>query len=179
MNTQTLNRKSSRLTTEQKEANKLARKQVKETAKELARIEAEKNQKPVASITINIEWGKSRMWGWNPKCEAVIRHKDGSYSKGFATCSGCGYDKESTVIADIFNNFLKYKLYQPLTPTDRDDRDTNGQKYPYGIYLGEYRHFSGGIGTDCYYAISKAIGGTFKKVASGKSFDAYEYTDNN
>lgn len=162
-----------KLTPEQKEANKIDRQNARKEAKELARIEGEKNQKEVAEITINIEWVKSRMWGHNPKCEATVKHKDGTYSRGFATCSGCGYDKESTVIADIFNNFLKYKLYRELKPTGRDREDGK----PYGIYLNQYRHFSGGIGTDCYYAISEAIGGKFERIASGKSFDAYKYTD--
>ena len=172
MNT-TTQTKAKRLTPEQKEANKLARKEAREQAKKQARINAEMNQKEVAEITISIEWRKSRMWGHNPFAEAKIRFKDGSWATGSATCSGCGYDKESTVIADIFNNFLKYKLYRDINKVERS-RD-NG--LPYGIYLGDYRHFSGGIGTDCYYSISEAIGGKFEKLASGKSFDAYKYTD--
>jgi len=165
---------SKRLTPEQKQANKLARQEARKQEKELARIEREKNQKEVREITINIEWVKSRMWGYNPKCEATIRHKDGSISYGTATASGCGYDKESTVIADIFNNFLKYKLYRELKQTSQD----RGDGKPYGIYLdSNWRHFSGGIGTDCYYSISEAIGGKFEKIASGKSFDAFKYTD--
>ncbi len=164
---------SKRLTPEQKQANKLARQEARKQAKELARIEREKNQKEVAEITINIEWVKSRMWGHNPKCTATVRHKDGSFSYGSATASGCGYDKESTVIAEIFNNFLKYKLYRELKQTEQDRQDG----MPYGIYISQYRHFSGGIGTDCYYAISEAIGGKFEKIASGKSFDAFKYTD--
>ena len=49
---------------------------------------------------------------------------------------------------------------------------------PYGIYLGQWRHFAGGIGTNCYYKISEAIGGKFEHLASGKTFDGYKYTDN-
>ncbi len=166
---------TTKLSPEQKTANKLARQQAKTAAKNVARIESEKNQKPVQSITISIEWKKSRMWGSNPQCNATVIHKDGSYSTGYATCSGCGYDKESTVIADIFNNFLKYKLYGEFKPTDRD-MDTG---LPYGIYTGEYRHFSGGIDTSCYYSISEAINGKFERISSGKTFDVYKYTDNN
>ena len=175
MNTQTTPQtKRTRLTPEQKEANKKARQEAKKAANELARIERQKNQKPVKRITISIEWKKSRTWGSNPHAEATIQHKDGSFSYGSAKCSGCGYDKESTVIADIFNNFLKYKLYTPSFEQLPDTRD-NG--LPYGIYLGQHRHYSGGIGTDCYYSIAKAIGGEFKRVATGKTFDVYEYTE--
>lgn len=172
--TTTQSKTRTRLTPEQKEANKSARQEARKQAKEAARIEAEKNQKEVAEITISIEWKKNRTWGHNPLAEAQVKFKDGSYATGSATCSGCGYDKESTVIADIFNNFLKYKLYRDINPTDRSREDG----LPYGIYLNQYRHFSGGIGTDCYYAISEAIGGKFEKLASGKSFDVYKYTDN-
>lgn len=167
--------KKTTLTPEQKEANKLARQQARKDAKEVARVEREKNQKPVAKMTISIEWKKSRTWGSNPTAEATVIHKDGSRSIGRATCSGCGYDKESTVIASLFNSFLKYKLYGELRPTDRDRQEG----HPYGIYLNQYRHYSGGIGTDCYYPISEAIGGKFERVASGKTFDVYTYTDNN
>lgn len=159
--------KKQKLTPEQKAANLEARREARKQAKETARIEAEKNQKPVKCIKITIEWKKSRTWGSNPHLEARIEHWDGTYSYATATASGCGYDKESTVIADIFNQFLKYKLYQPLVP-----------ELPYGIYISQWRHYSGGIGTDCYYKIAEAIGGKFELVASGKTFDAYTYSDN-
>lgn len=166
-----------KLTEEQKQANRLARKERIAAEKEVARIEREKNQKPVRKMTLSIEWKKSRMWGNNPRLSAEVYHHDGSYSSGEFTCSGCGYDKESTVISEAFNAFLKYKLYGELKPTDRD-RERDGEKMPYGIYTGQYRHFSGGIGTDCYYPISEAIGGKFTRVASGKTYDCYVYTDN-
>jgi len=163
-----------KLTVEQKEANKLARKQARAEAKEMARIDREKNQNPVKEIRISIEWRKSRMWGNNPHLDAEVFHKDGKFSRFTATCSGCGYDKESTVISDVFNNFLKYKLYGELKATSND----NDNGLPYGIYISQWRHFSGGIGTNCYYYIAKAIGGEFKHVARGKTYDAYTYTDN-
>ena len=163
------------------ETAKLARRQAKEQAKELAIIQAEKDQKPVKSITINIEWRKSRMWGNSPFCEAAISFKDGTFERSpVYTTSGCGYDKESTVISDVFNNYLKYKLWGKT-----QDELKNS---PYGISAGsykndntgkpiEYRYFSGGIGTSCYNQISVFIGGSFKCVASGKTFDAYTYSE--
>lgn len=145
-----------------------ARREAKRIAKELAKIEAEKNQKPVKSITIKIEWKKSRTWGNNPNCTADVTFKDGSFERsGVYTCSGCGYDKESTVIADVFNNYLKYKLYGNL-PKDM----------PYGMTVKQdYKYFDGGVGTSCYYRISQYIGGSFKNIASGMTFDVYEYSE--
>jgi hypothetical protein len=172
MTTQTTTNRA-KLTQEQKDANKLLRQEARKQKKEFERVEREQNQKPVEKITISIEWKKSRMYGNNPTAEARIFHKDGSISYGVAKCSGYGYDKESTVVAQIFNNFLKYKLYGEFVPVER----AREGGLPYGIYLGQYRHFSGGIGVNCYYDISKAIGGEFKHVASGKTFDVYEYTE--
>lgn len=145
---------------------------------------AERSQKPVKSIIIIIEWKKSRTWGMNPHASAQVEYKDGTYGTGSASASGCGYDKESTVIADIFNQFLSYKLYDKSLPekwlkvTNRYKPEEN---HPYGLYLpGEYRgRYNGGVGTSCYYDIARFIGGRFEHVAGGKTFDVYRYTDGN
>ena len=158
-----------KLTNEQKESNKLARAEARRTTKALAKIEAEKNQKPVKDIKISIEWKKSRMWGMNPHLTASVWFEDGTFTEFCCTASGCGYDKESQVISDVYNEFLKYKLYQLET----------AEGLPYGIRANdEYKGFSGGIGVSCYYEISKAIGGKFEKVATGKTYDAYKYSKN-
>lgn len=170
-----------KLTQEQKEANKLARIEAKKQAKEAARIEAEKTQKPVASITFNIEWKKSRIWGANPHLTADVIYKDGTRNYFNSTCGGCGYDKESTVIADIFNQTLKYKLWNlDFSRIKNSSIETVENPLPYGIhnYSGNNPCFGGGIGTNCYYRIAEAIGGKFERVGSGKTFDVYKYTDN-
>jgi hypothetical protein len=167
-----------KLTNEEKMARKEARKEAKRQEKEIARIEAEKNQKPVKKITISIEWVKSRMWGTNPHADASVEYQDGTYAhKDGYTTSGCGYDKESTVIADVFNDFLKYRLWEEL-PTEKKYY-RNGEKYgtPYGVSLGDkWRYYDGGIGTSCYEKISEYIGGTWEHTASGKSFDVFTFT---
>jgi hypothetical protein len=114
------------------------------------------------------------MWGMNPHLTAICWHQDGTTSEVFATASGCGYDKESQVIADAFNQLLKYKLYE-IEQGIKDGFYTD--ELPYGIYLRDnYKGFSGGIGTNCYYRIAEALGGKFEKVASGKTYDAFKYT---
>ena len=175
-----------KLTEQEKKERLEARRKARAEAKEQARIEAEKNQPHVKEITITIEWKKSYMWGSNPHAEAAVTfhdHKAGEWGTGFFrkdgyTAGGCGYDKESTVIASIFNDFLKYKLHGKLNDVDEY---LNGEKtkIPYGIYINsQWKHYSGGIGTNCYYKIAEAIGGKFEHVASGKTFDVYKYTDN-
>ena len=100
-----------------------------------------------------------------------MEYRDGStaWADGF-TCSGCGYDKESTVIAEIFNRFLHYKLYERR----KGQAPYGMSKYKKGDWLPSY---SGGVGTSCYYSISDFIGGQFKNVESGKRFDIFKYTD--
>ena len=167
---------------EEKQAARLARQELRRQAKETARIDSEKNQKPVKELTITIEWRKSRMWGSNPHASVQVIHHDGTYDrKDGYTCSGCGYDKESTVIAMAFNDFLKYKLWNMTRDQIKGGHGSldNGPA-PYGIssYSEESRGYAGGIGTSCYYGIAKFIGGKFDHVAGGKAFDVFKYTDN-
>jgi hypothetical protein len=161
-----------KLTPEQKEARKEERKVLKAATKEAARIEAERTQKPVQRIIFSIEWKRSQTWGSNPTLTAQIKFKDGTHAEATARASGCGYDKESTVIADIFNRYLVYKLYLPL------HKVRGSEAIPYGIRNNnDYRRYSGGIGTECYTDIARAIGGEFRHIASGKTYDSYVYDD--
>lgn len=178
------------LTIEEKKVRVEARRKARRLEQEKLEIEAEKAQKLVKSLTITIEWRKSRMWGNKPHAEAQVSFKDGTFERanGF-TCSGCGYDKESTVIADIFNKYLKYKLYQKHQWKTRINSNEK-INYPYGVnyYNGDvgktYENgyistpcYNGGVGTSCYYRIGEFIGGRFENIASGKTFDVYKYTD--
>ncbi len=163
-----------KLTEDQKTANKLARKEAKETAKKLAKIDAQKMQRPVKEITISIEWKKSRMWGYNPIAEAIVIFQDGSRERSTTyTASGCGYDKESTVIGQAFNDYMLYKLWNIPFENIANSRPTKVENpAPYGIhaYSEDSRSYGQGIGANCYYKISE-------HVANGKSFDVYKYTD--
>jgi hypothetical protein len=168
-----------KITTEQKEANKETRKQARLADKLAARIASERNQKPVKEMTIAITWNKSRMWGNNPTAEAQVEYHDGTWGNFSAHCSGCGYDKESTVVAEIFNNTLKYKLWA-LTPDQvaGENGSNDDGPAPYGLGRGgNYRSYAGGIGMSCYPRIAEYIGGKLDHVASGKTFDVWKYTD--
>ena len=142
-------------------------KKLTEEQKIQAQIEAKKNQKEVKEITISIEWKKSRMYGNNPNCEAKILFADGSTERSKVyKASGCGYDKESTVIADVFNDYLGYALFK---------LDADAQ-LPYGMRVNTtIPYYEGGVGTSCYYRIAEAIGGKFDCIASGKTYDAYKF----
>jgi hypothetical protein len=169
-----------KLTIEQKEANKIARKELAEKTKELNRLNDERNQKQINSIDITIEWKRSRIWGGCPRAEVSVHFIDHTFERsGGFYASGCGYDKESTVIAEIFNKYLKYKLWLLSDENIKGGHGTGDKgPAPYGINNhNNYRGYAGGIGVNCYYRIAEYIGGHFECIASGKTFDVYKYTD--
>ena len=178
---------SKKMTSEEKRQRLEDRRAARKTEAEAARIEAEKSQRPVKRLTITIEWKKSRMWGNNPHAEAQVEYypikgEDTYDRRGGFTCSGCGYDKESTVVAEIFNHYMKYKLWQKTPEDVKKGLVRDGRNYDvYGISFydnGKHRYYAGGVGESCYRSICEFIGGKWEKIASGSTFDVYQYTDN-
>jgi len=160
---------SKRLTEEEKKARALARKVARKEAARMDRQLEEARRPPVKSLTITIEWKPSRIYGTTPHGTAEVRYHGGRYEMvdGFRT-QGCGYDKTSTIAADMFNRFLIYKLWRKR-PEDPK---------PYGVAVGvDYRYFEGGIGMTCFPAIAEYIGGKWEVIASGRSFDVFRYVD--
>jgi len=171
----------------------IARREFREIVRVAARragiIETQRNQKPVATLTINIEWVKSRVWRSNPRATAQVRYVDGAHqTSGGYTASGCGYDKESTVVGAIFDDFLRYKLWErfphgPNTSSSSGYVEPDGKTLPYGVSFcvrpDGYTScsYGQGVGIDCYYRIASYIGGAFEHVACGKTFDVYKYID--
>lgn len=149
--------------------NRLKKEEIKENE--------EKNQKRVKEIIIDITWNKSKTWNYCPRVSARVKFIDGSYQhdNGLYYTGGCGYDKESTVIARIFNKYLKYKLWEI------EDNQDKIRDRPYGISL-DYNygpHYNGGVGVNCYYEISKFIGGKLESITHDKNYDIYKFTMDN
>ena len=148
-----------------------------------ASMENARNQKPVDSLTITIEWKRSRMWGRNPHAEGRVVYKDGYCATGTAKASGFGYCKTSTVIADLFNQFLAYKLQDPAIIKKKWKGQLPDKPRPYGINIPRQDqrtftpYYAGGIGEGCYRSISEYIGGTWEHLASTKTCDVFRYTD--
>ena len=163
-----------KFTPEEIVARREARRAARRAVNQVVEIQRQRNTKRVKILTISIEWRKSRTWGSTPHAEAQVSYHDGTCQHlGGYTCGGCGYDKESTVIAKIFDDFLRYKLWnrKPLTNAPYGVRYSTSGQY------GESVSFEGGVGTSCYYKIAEFIGGTFAHTASGKTFDVFTYTD--
>lgn len=137
----------------------------KELQKELANYEDVLNAPSIKEITINIEWTKSRTWGANPTATARIWLDNGMFESFTYKCSGCGYDKESTVIAGALNqskSIIKLLLQLP-------------ENNLYGYYKNEgyLPHLSGGVGTSSYPSIFSLGGYNMKHISSGKMFDSW------
>ena len=103
---------------------------------------------------------------------ASMRWKDANgwhYEERAAYASGCGYDKESTVVAKCCNKVLSGMLWR---------KKNTRKNIPYGISLANtfFPRFDGGVGMSCYYRIASFLGGKLEHVASGKTYDKYIFT---
>ena len=151
--------------------------QNKELQKELTRIQTVFNAPELLEITISIEWKRSQMWGSNPNATAA-EHTTNGYNRYESGCiSGCGYDKESTALANAVNQsnaFLKLMYaVKENAPTVK-----NHDLFGYGSGYGILPNLEGGVGTSCYYKIMEKLGYKFNNTASGKTFDVYTITKN-
>lgn len=119
-------------------------------------------QKKIKEIIITLAWYRHRMWGYCPKGSAEVIYKDGTRERrsGYKAL-GCGYDKTSTILAEVFNDFLKYKIRKRKTPA------------PYGVYMNNGKRYGGGIGETCYYQIAKWIGGRLEKIVETDKVDVF------
>ena len=159
------------------------RQQQRKEAKRQKEIEAIKAQPHLESLTIAIEWKKSRTWGRNPHATGVALTLDGRRLEGHAKASGCGYCKTSTVIGDLFDQFLRYKLFGFVQARAVFSEVVMGEapKLPYGIHLPDESerwlpYFGRGIGVGCYGKISEAIGGKWENICYTDSTEVYRWT---
>lgn len=149
---------------------------------EIKGIETVMNSGTFESIKITIEWKRSAMWGSNPRAEAWMRfvNADGQTDIKYAISgyiSGCGYDKQSTAVAEVLNQFNE--VLKPLYLMKNQPKNINKHNrdvFGYGAGYGILPKLEGGVGVSCYPAIFAKIGYKFETVASGKNFDVYQIT---
>lgn len=147
----------------------------KEIQKQLTHLQTVEQASDLESITVSIEWKKSRMWGNNPTADARVCDKEYGHNYNSGSIGGCGYDKESTAIAQAVNqsnSFLK-AMYQVK---EQNVATNNRDLFGYGSGYGILPRLEGGVGVSCYPKIFETIGFVFKNTASGKTFDVYTVT---
>lgn len=148
--------------------------------REVKKINTIANAGELIEVKISIEWKRSQMWGSNPKSEAwaAFIDKDGnrnSIAVSDSSVSGCGYDKQSTAVANCLNQINE--VLKPLYELrDKDPNLELRQLFGYGSGYGILPRIEGGVGVSCYPEIFAKIGFDFKTVASGKTFDVYTIT---
>ena len=139
----------------------------KEITKKLAHIEAVENAPELDFCSVNVEYRRSSVWGYNPSVEAWTNGERDIFT-GYA--SGCGYDKESAAVADAFNKSLSilkvlYTIKEnglkagkssksKTACTGHDNRDICG----YGAGYSVLPYFEGGVGVSCFWNILKKSG---------------------
>ena len=140
----------------------------KKVADKLAKIDRIANAPDFVSGTVTTTWKKSSTWGANPTSEFRDGH---GYIQG-TSIGGCGYDKFSTSVAQVFNE--SDSLLKALYTVKENNIDTpNRELFGYGSGYGILPYFEGGVGVECFPSICKSAGITMSGVASGKMFDVY------
>lgn len=141
----------------------------KRTAEAVDKVNKIDNADDFNGCTITIEWKKGSM-GAN---QAKATLTGCGYIEGCRT-GGCGYDKESTAMADVLNEC--YPLMKLLYKYREEHLDgTNHITFGYGSgYNKVLPYFEGGVGVSSFYKIFETIGCTLKHTACGKTFDVYE-----
>lgn len=174
---------------EQKEIikNQIIKDYEKRLVKNLKRINTIKNaNNNIELITINVNWVKNPTWGYNP--HATIYTNNGDTTEGKA--SGCGYDKESTAIAEALNknNDILKLLYtaknKKMTLKNTNNHDLLG----YGSGSGVLPYFEGAVGVNSLLTIFRKLGyniqehhtnrSDFYTITKTKGLFAYIYTIN-
>lgn len=136
--------------------------------KNLKRIDTIENaNNNIISITINIDWVRNTTWGYNP--HATIYTNNGDITEGRA--SGCGYDKESTAIAEALNknNDILKLLYIAKNKKMTAKKTNNHDLLGYGSGYGVLPYFEGGVGVSSLLNIFRKLGYSISEHHTEKS----------
>ena len=148
--------------------------------KALKKMEIAENAEELTYIRINVDWVRNRTWGSNPKVE--LWTNCGCYT---GSASGCGYDKESSAIAEALNQSAEvkkalYTLAEKMLKKMGENahiseyahtswRDSIGYGSGYSIIP----YFEGGVGVNCFAYIFENMGYIWQTAGSGKTWDCY------
>jgi len=148
----------------------------KQLTEKLDRIKWISMVKDVDSVLISVEYTRSRTWGACPKATVTVNYTDNTRANFESSrITGCGYDKESTAIAEALNQsngVLRY-LYE-IKNKRANVRKSNRDVIGYGSGYGILPQFEGGVGVSCMRKICDSIGFEFKHISNGKMFDVYQ-----
>ena len=124
--------------------------------KQLKQIQTIKENKHVNFARCEIEWTRNNTWGYCPKgC-----YRNGFKYQEFRSVTGCGYDKLSTLTAEMLNSDVNLMSYvMAYIEKHAINRDNIRTKLGYGIRIyNGMPYFEGGVGIDCHISILKKMG---------------------
>ena len=136
------------------------------------------DDREIKKITIATDWKKGSM-GAN-QCKAEIRIIYDDYSVGgydSRRTGGCGYDKESTAIADALNQcnpLIKELCIMANKAIEENKPYREALGYVSGYNVIPY--FEGGVGFSCFESILNKAGYFMNHVYWNKRSDVYEFT---
>lgn len=126
-----------------------------------------------ASIRVEVNWKKSRMWGSNPTAEVWADCYTSSPSIG-----GCGFDKESTATAIAFKeNIVFDRIAATCAWLDmKESKATGSESKTYGYHVGYTGfRFDDAVGYECHNRIIKRAGYRSTGEFHPKMADGYHY----
>lgn len=126
------------------------------------------------TIEVDVEWRKSRIWGYCPVATArAYRDSLGWWSRTRGRAGGCGYDKHSAVLADVLNPLLCSLLW-----TRRKGKWRKKENHPYGVSYysdGFPPTLEGGVGVNSTIDCMKWLGYDVLH-KEGKTWDSWTFT---
>lgn len=169
------------------QAGKLAREKAVEIAVQRAWREIEKAHRAdlasladaeavpdIETVSIRVDWKKSRTWGYNPTATVIINQMN----RYTGSASGCGYDKRTAAIAEALNQsaVIRRMLYQAKEKALADGKpDNNRACIAYGAGYGVLPYFEGGVGMSSFEAVFNACGLKLKDFSQPDRGQDYYY----
>ena len=150
--------------------------------KDLTRLEAYEHAGRLETISICVEWKKSRVWGYNPTATASITWINAEGGRNHATyyghASGCGYDKRSAAVADALNqaDAVRGMLCAYANKHYTKDICTGGRAICYGCGYSSIPYFEGGVGVSCFREAFELCGFTWIENTRAEYTDFYYIT---
>lgn len=135
------------------------------------------------NIRIDVSWKKSQTWGSNPTAEVWA----GEYLGLSRSVGGCGYDKESTAIAEPFNKSKKMAKiaiiakfidtkYENMSWKEKQEKGIFN--YSYGVRFSIYHnngiYWEGGVGASSFMNCIKTAGYKMDAEFHPKHSDLYQ-----
>lgn len=148
------------------------------TAREIDRLNAVfSNDKEIKRIVVATNWRRGSMQANQCKAEVKVTYADYS-TETFESerTGGCGYDKESTAIADAFNRINALLKELALKANEAIKKGEGYCEYiGYGCGYNTLPYFEGGVGFNSQAKILSSLGYKMNHLHWTKKTDVYEF----